>query len=54
MRKDKRLVPVGKKFLAEQLIDVAELYIDSCEDEFHMETYSKGYIMLQLAKRELK
>jgi len=52
--RNKRLVPVGKKFIANQLLEVAEGFIDGCEREFHMELYSKGYIMVQLAKRELK
>lgn len=45
---------MGKKLVVERLLKIADVYIDSCEDEFHMETYSTGVFLTTLAKGYLK
>jgi len=44
---------IGKKIMAHELLEVAEVYIDSCEDEFHQSTYNTSVILVELAKQQL-
>ena len=49
-----RLEYFGRKDICNQLLEIADVYIDSAEDEFHMDTYSKGYFLVTLAKSYLR
>ena len=44
----------GKKAIVSQLLKIADLYIDSCEDEYHKDTHYMGIFLVTLAKRYLK
>ncbi len=48
-----RLEYFGRKDICNQLLEIADVYIDSAMDEFNMETYSKGYFLVTLAKSYL-
>jgi len=44
---------MGKKAVANELLNVADVYIDSCEDEFHLDTYNTSVVLVELAKQQL-
>jgi len=44
---------MGKKTVATELLNVADVYIDSCEDEFHLDTYNTSVVLVELAKQQL-
>lgn len=48
-----RLEYFGRKDICNQLLEIADVYIDSCADEYHGETYAKGVFLVTLAKSYL-
>ena len=44
---------IGKKMIAHELLEVAEVYIESCEDTFNHDTYYTSVILVELAKEQL-
>jgi len=48
------MVYFGKKMTAEILLGVAEVYIDSCIDEYHKDTHTTAIMLVRLAKEHLQ
>lgn len=44
---------IGKKITAHELLKVAEVYIESCEDTFDHDTYYTSVVLVELAKEQL-
>ena len=44
----------GRKDIANQLLEIAEVYVKACEEKFHMHLFAKGCFLVILAKDYLK
>lgn len=47
-------VRLGKKAIAEELLEIAAIYIDSCEDEYHSDSFYTATFLVTLARSYLK
>jgi len=47
-------VYLGKKAIAKELLEIADMYVDSCKDEYHKSTFYTAVFLVILARSYLK